>query len=337
MGMTTQATALMRAAVVTRYGSPDVLAVREVPRPVPGPGQLLIAVKATTVSSGDARIRSRRVPPGMGFLMRLALGWNAPRQGILGSECAGVVAEIGPGVTRFRVGDAVVAFPGTSLRAHASFVCLREDGPVVHKPASLSFEQAAALLFSGTTAYHYIHHAARVAPNERVLVVGAAGAVGCAAIQLARLAGAEVTGVCSAESAELVRSLGAHAVIDYRREDFTQSAARYDVVIDCVGSTNYAACARILRPQGRLVRVVCGLWGQLAAPLQGRLSGHRVIAGVAAERVDDVRHLVAQAEAGRYRAVIDSTFPLSRIAEAHARVDSGHKHGSVVITLDDPS
>lgn len=331
--MNKQASRLMRAAVVTRYGSPEVLSLREVPCPVPGPGQILIEVKATTVSVGDARVRARRVPSGMGFLMRLALGWNRPRQPIMGAECAGAVAAVGPGVTRFQPGDAVVAFPGVSLGAHAGFLCMREDGPVAHKPASLSFEQAAALLFGGTAAYHYLHHGAQVAQGDRVLVVGAAGAVGIAAVQLATLAGAHVTGVCSAGSAELVRSLGAQAIVDYGREDFAQQAQTYDVILDCVGDTPYRRCARILRPGGRLLRVVCGLGGLLAAPLQGRLSGHRVIAGVASERPEDVRHLVALAEAGRYRAVIDSTFPFERIAEAHARVDTGHKHGSVVVVL----
>ncbi len=267
--------------------------------------------------------------------MRLAMGWNGPRQPVLGTECAGVVAAVGSGVTRFRVGDAVVAFPGASMGAHAAYVCVPEDGPVAPKPASLPWTEAAALLFGGTTALHYLRHAARVQPGERVLVLGASGAVGVAAVQVARHLGAEVTAVCSAANADLVRSLGATRVIDYQAEDFTRSDARWDVVMDCVGATDYARCGRVLAPGGRLLRVVCDLAGLLAAPFQGRRAGHRVIAGVAAERPEDVRELVVLAEQGAYRAVIDRVVPLGRIAEAHARVDSGRKRGSVVVTLDD--
>lgn len=322
----------MRAAVVTRYGAPDVLILRDVVRPTPGPRELLIRVKATTVSSGDARVRARRVPEGMGLLMRLAMGWSAPRQPVLGTECSGVVEAVGAEVTRFRAGDAVVAFRGAAMGTHAEYVAVREDGAVAPKPEALSWGEAASLLFGGTTALHYLREA-RVKPGERVLVLGASGAVGVAAVQLARVAGAEVTAVCSAANAELVRGLGAARVIDYGAEDFTRGDSRWDVVMDCVGATDYARCARVLAPGGRLLRIVCGLGGLLAAPFQGRLAGHRVIAGVAAERPEDALHLVGLAREGTYRAVIDATVPLQRIAEAHARVDSGRKRGSLVVAV----
>ena len=323
----------MRAAVVTRYGGPEVIALQTLPVPTCGPGEVLVRVRATTVSSGDARVRARRVPEGMGLLARLALGWNVPRNPVLGTECSGVVVAVGSAVTRFRPGDAVVAFTGVAMRCHAEYVCVPEDGAIVPKPASLGWEEAAALLFGGTTAYHYLHHAAGVKPGERVLVLGASGAVGAASVQVARELGAEVTAVCSAANAAMVLGLGATRAIDYGVEDFTRGGARWDVVMDCVGATDYPRCRGVLAPGGRLLRVVCGLGGLLAAPLQGRLSGHRVIAGVAAERPDDVRWLVARAAEGTYRAVIDGVYPFARIAEAHARVDSGRKRGSVVITL----
>lgn len=325
----------MRAAVVTRYGAPDVIALQTRPVPRCGPGDVLVRVRATTVSSGDARVRARRVPEGMGFLMRLALGWNLPRQPILGTECSGEVVAVGAGVTRFRVGDAVVAFTGATMTAHAEYVRLAADGAIAQKPAGLGWEEAAALLFGGTTAYHYLHRGAAVKVGERVLVLGASGAVGVAAVQLARAMGAEVTGVCSAANAALVLGLGATRVIDYAVEDFTRGDARWDVVMDCVGATDYARCRRVLAPGGRLVRVVCGLGGLIAAPFQGRGAGHRVIAGVADERPEDVAALVAMAGEGTYRAVIDGVFPLARIADAHARTDSGRKRGSVVVTLED--
>ncbi len=325
----------MRAAVVTRYGAPEVIALQTRPVPRCGPGDILVRVRATTVSSGDARVRARRVPEGMGLLVRLALGWNVPRQPILGTECSGEVVAIGAGVTRFRVGDAVVAFTGAAMTGHAEYVRLPADGAVAQTPAGLGWEEAAALLFGGTTAYHYLRRAAAVKAGERVLVLGASGAVGVAAVQLARAMGAEVTGVCSAANAALVRGLGATRVLDYAVEDFTRGDARWDVVMDCVGATDYARCHRVLTPGGRLVRVVCGLAGLIAAPFQGRRAGHRVIAGVAAERPEDVAALVAMAGEGTYRAVIDAVFPLARIADAHARVDSGRKRGSVVVTLED--
>ena len=325
----------MRAAVVTKYGPPSTVALRELQRPEPGPRDLLIRVMASTVSSGDARVRARRVPRGMGFPLRLALGWNVPRRPVLGAECAGVVTSVGEEVTRFRVGDEVVAYPGATMGAHATFLRIREDAPLATKPAELSWSEAASLLFGGMTAMHYLRHKAELRPRERVLVLGASGSVGVAAIQIARQAGAEVTAVCSAKNAQLVRELGAAQVIDYHSSDFTQSGGRWDIVMDCVGATDYARCWPVLARRGGLLRVVCGLAGQLAAPFEGRLSGHRVIAGVARERPEDVRAIVALVREGAYRAVVEDTLPLSRIAEAHARVDGGHKRGSIVVTMDE--
>lgn len=325
----------MRAAVVTEYGPPSVIALRELRRPLPGPRDLLIRVKATSVSSGDARVRARRVPAGMGFLMRLAMGWNGPRQPVLGTECSGVVESVGANVTRFGVGDAVVAFPGIDMGAHAAFLCIREDGPVAKKPEALPWNEAASLLFGGLTALHYLRQKAKVRPGERVLVLGASGTVGAAAVQIARHAGAEVTAVCSAPNAALVTDLGATYVIDYHAHDFTKTGRTWDVIMDCVGATDYARCRRVLARGGRLLRVECGLAGQFAAPFQGRFSGHRVIAGAATERAQDVAVLLDLVREGAYRAVIDDAVPLARIAEAHARVDSGHKRGAVVVTMED--
>ncbi len=325
----------MRAAVVTKYGPPSTVALRDVARPEPGPHDLLIRVMASTVSSGDARLRARRVPSGMGFLLRLAVGWNVPRKPVLGTECAGVVTAVGDEVTRYRVGDEVVAYPGATMGAHATFLRIRENGPLATKPEGLSWNEAASLLFGGMTAMHYLHHEAGLRPRERVLVLGASGAVGVAAVQVAKHAGAEVTAVCSEKNAEIVRELGADHVIDYQVRDFTRSGGRWDIVMDCVGATDYARCRPVLARGGRLLRVVCSLAGQLAAPFQGRFSGHRVIAGVAKERPEDVRAIVALVREGAYRAVVEDTLPLSRIAEAHARVDAGHKRGSIVVTMEE--
>jgi len=330
--MTTTEALSMRAAVVTRYGAPDVLQVIRRPRPTPGPGEVLVRVRTSAVNSGDARMRALRVPDGMTLLMRLAVGWRGPRNPILGADFAGEVVALGEGVTAHRVGDAVMGFTGIRLGAHAEYLCVPAANALA-KPPALSWEHAAALLFGGTTAMHYLVHEAKVRPGERVLVLGASGAVGVAAVQVAARAGAVVTAVCGAANAEMVRALGATEVIDYRAEDFTRRDTRWDVVMDCVGATDYPRCAHVLAPGGRLLRVVCGLGGLIAALWQGRRAGHRVIAGVAGERVDDMRALIALAASGAHRVVVDDVLPLDRIADAHARVDGGHKRGSLVLRL----
>lgn len=323
----------MRAACVRRYGGPDQVEVKEVPRPAPRRGEILIRVVATTVNSADWRIRSLEVPGGFRTIMRLAMGFSGPRQPILGTELAGVVEEIGDGVTSFRVGDEVIAVPGAAMGAHAELKVMPAGGKVIPKPASLSFAEGAALCFGGLTALHYLRTQAKLQAGERLLVIGAPGTVGTAALQLSRVLGADVTAVCRGENAPLAEKLGATRVIDYTKSSFTEDPAAYDVIMDCVGATHYRAIRRSLRPRGRFVRVVAGLGGLLAAPLQGRLSGHRVIGGVSTERLEDMRHLADLATQGRYRPVIDSTFPFERIAEAHARVDSRRKRGSVVIEM----
>jgi NADPH:quinone reductase-like Zn-dependent oxidoreductase len=268
----------------------------------------------------------------MQFLGRLALGWRRPRHPVLGTDLAGEVMAIGAGVMQRRVGDAVVAFVGAAMGAHAEFVRLREDA-ALPMPDGLTFEQAAALPFGACTALHYLRRAARLQAGERVLILGASGAVGAAAVQIARHDGAHVTAVCSAANAALVSELGANDVIDYAHEDFTRGAGRWDVVMDCVGATDYARTARVLRPGGRLLRVVCSLGGLFAALWQGRSRGHRVIAGVSPGRVEDLRVALDLARAGALRPVIDATFPLAQVAEAHARVDSGRKRGSVMLRM----
>ncbi|MFO0615958.1 MAG: NAD(P)-dependent alcohol dehydrogenase [Polyangiaceae bacterium] len=200
-------------------------------------------------------------------------------------------------------------------------------------PDGMTWADAAAIPFGACTALHYLRRKGNVRRGERVLVLGASGAVGAAAVQIARHDGAHVTAVCSAGNAELVRGLGAETVIDYAREDFTRGDATWDVILDCIGGTDYRRARRVLRRGGRLLRVVTSLGGQIVAPLQGRLRGHRVIAGVAPGSAEDLAAAIDLARSGALRPVIDATYPLSRVADAHARVDSGRKRGSVVLTL----
>jgi NADPH:quinone reductase-like Zn-dependent oxidoreductase len=322
----------MRAAIYERYGPPEVVNVREVPTPSAGPGEVLIRVRASTVSSGDWRARSLAMPPGFGPLGRLVFGITRPRQPILGTELSGVVEALGENATGFRVGDEVFAFADAGMGCHAEFRSIRASGLIARKPAGLSFEQAAALSFGGMTALKFFRRAV-LARGERVLVNGASGSVGSAAVQLARYFGADVTGVCSAANVELVRGLGARNVIDYSSVDFATTGAQYDVIVDTIGNAPYARVRRSLAHGGRLLGVLSGFSDVLLAPLAGRGSGHRVIAGTSASRVADLQRLTAIAAEGQFTPVIDETFPLERIVDAHRRVETGRKRGSVVVRI----
>lgn len=323
----------MKAAFATAYGGPEVVQLRDVPEPVPKANEVLVRVCATTVSSGDARLRGARFPSGFGAIARLVFGVTRPRQPILGTELSGIVEATGSAVTRFRPGDRVFAFAGAGMRCHAELRCVPETGAIAALPQGFSFEEAAAISFGGTTALYFLRDVAKLQPGERVLINGASGAVGSAALQLARYSGAHVTGVSSAANAELVRSLGASEVIDYRTTDFAASGERYDVILDTVGTAPFSRSRAVLKPQGRLLIIAAGLGELLKSPVQSRTNGLKVAGGTAPDRAEDIAELKRLCDAGAYRPVIDSVLPFARIAEAHARVDTGHKAGSVVVTL----
>lgn len=322
----------MRAYVCTKYGPPEVLELRDVPKPVPKDDEVLIKVRATTVNSGDWRVRSRNVPPGFGLLVRLALGWSGPRQPILGTELAGDVEEVGKSVRAFRAGDAVVAFSGVGMGCHAEYKVIRESAAIVPKPARLTYDEAATLCFGGTTMLDY-YRRGKLKRDDEVLVNGASGTVGVAAVQLAKHFGARVTGVCSTGKVELVRSLGADEVIDYRHSDFTQNGKRYDVIVDTAGTAPYQRSKGSLKDGGALLIVLGGLPETLATLWRGATTRHRFVAGPASENPDDVRTLAALAQSGELKPVIDRRYPFERMLDAHRYVDEGHKAGSVVVTL----
>lgn len=323
----------MNAAVVRRYGPPSVVRVEQIPLPVPGPYDVLIHVRASTVSSADWRMRSLTMPYGFGFAGRLAFGLTAPRKPVLGSELAGDVVAVGASVQQFVIGDAVVAFPGMRLGAHAEYCCLPERAAIVKKPPELSYSAAAALAFGGTTALDFFRRA-KLQSGEQVLVNGASGTVGSAMVQLAVAAGARVTAVCSSANIALMHQLGAARVLDYTRDDFTTDGTYYDVIADVVGTAPYARVRRSLAAGGRLLLVLATLPEMLRTPWISATTQHRVIAGPTAERVEDVRTLVTMAAEGRFAPLIDSSYPLTDIAAAHARVETGRKRGSVVVIND---
>jgi len=319
----------MKAAVYHRYGPPNVIRIEDVPTPDPKPNELLVRVRATTVSAGDARLRSARVPPGFGLMMRLAFGLTGPRRPTLGWDFAGEVAGVGSSVSGFSVGDNVF---GMRMGSHAEYVTVSQTS-VAAMPRNLAFEDATALVFGGMTSLVYLRDKAKIHPGERALINGASGAVGTAAVQLAKHFGATVTAVCSASNAELVRSLGATRVVDYASQDFTQSGETYDVILDAVGNCTFARCEGVLSPGGRLLLVVASLGQMLNAMMRPSRGGRRVLAGVGATRADDLRYLGTLAESGQFKPVIDRTYPFARIADAHAHVDTGRKKGNVIVTF----
>lgn len=321
----------MKAAVYDRYGPPEVVYIKKVPTPQPKDNEVLVRIHATTVNSGDWRVRSLEVPTGFGLIMRLAMGVFAPRNKILGMEFSGVVEAIGKDVTKFQVGDAV--FSGAEFGGHAEYRAVPEDGPIAPKPENLSFEEAAALCFGGVTALHFVRNGAKVQPGESVLVNGASGATGIAAVQIAKHLGAEVTAVCSGANAELVRSFGADHFIDYTQEDFTQSGKTYDVIVDTAGTAPWSVCKNALRPQGRLAVIAGSLWGMIQAPLVSKKGGKSVIPGVAAANAENVAEIANLAAEGVLKPHIEQVYPFDDIVKAHQHVDSRRKKGSVVVSV----
>lgn len=323
----------MKAVVYERYGPPNVLELKEVAKPTPKDNEVLIRTHATTVTSGDCRVRSLHFPVGFGLIARLVLGVSRPRQPILGTELAGEVESVGKDVRKFKVGDQVVAFSGARMGCHAEYKCMPEDGAVVLKPANLTYDEAAAMSFGGTTALDFFRRG-RLQSGDKLLVNGASGGVGTAAVQLAKHFGADVTAVCSTANVELVRSLGANHVVDYTKEDFTENGETYDVVVDTAGTAPFSRSKGSLKERGRLLLVLGRLPDMLQIAWVSMTSNKRIIAGPAAELAEDLRFLAELAEAGKFKPVIDRRYPFEQIAEAHSYVDTGRKKGNVIITLE---
>jgi NADPH:quinone reductase-like Zn-dependent oxidoreductase len=306
----------MRAVVYMRFGPPEVLRLQELEKPAPGDRQVLVRVRATTVTIGDTIMRSLNMPiAGWQKLMaRLYLGILKPRRPILGMELAGDVESVGKKVTRFKPGDPVFASTfAVNFGGYAEYKCFPEDGVLALKPANLSYEEAAAVPGAGQTAWRCLHKG-NIRPGQRVLIYGASGAVGTYAVQLAsHHLSADVTGVCSGANLELVRSLGASQVIDYTRQDFTQSGATYDVVFDAVGKLTPAQGKKALRPGGVCLNVLADSDG--------------------GDKREDLLVLKELVEAGKLKPAIDRVYPLEQIVEAHRYVERGHKKGNVAISV----
>lgn len=323
----------MKAAVHDHYGGPEVVRIAELPTPRPGPGEMLVRVVTTTVSTADWRLRSLDVPRGFRLPVRLMFGWNRPRRPILGTELAGVVTETGSGVTAFAPGDPVVAFVGATLGCHAEYRVVKDTAAIIRKPASLTWDEAGAMCFGGATALWFLREKMAIRTGDRLLVTGASGAVGSAGVQIGRAMGAHVTGVARRENHDLLRSLGADEVRDYRNWAATDDPQGFDAILDVAGKTDPAMLARALRPGGRLGLVVTDLPLMLRAPFIRLGNRRRLITGTAPERREDLSHLSYLAEQGLYRPVVGSVTAFDRIVEAHRITDSGHKRGSAVVRI----
>ncbi len=324
----------MKAAVYRRYGPPEVVQVEEVEKPSPRDNEVLVRIHATTVAAADWRLR--RAKP---FLVRIMSGLWRPKTRILGMEFSGTVESVGKSVTRFRVGDEVFGSTGFKFGAHAEYVCVPEDGLLAMKPVNMTLEEAAAVLFGGISALHFLKQA-KIQPRHKVLIYGASGSVGVFAVQLAKHFGAHVTGVSSTANLELVKSLGADEVVDYTREDFSKAGRVYDVVCDTVGKSGFSRTLRSLKRGGFYLRVGAsgGLLSILGAMLRGMwisvTGAAKVIGGVARASADDLAFLKRLIEAGELRTVIDRRYSLGEIAEAHRYAEAGHKKGHVVVLLE---
>ena len=314
----------MRAVVIDRYGGPEVQRLADVERPVPEDDQVLVKIHATTVNRTDCGLRSAKP-----FITRFITGLVRPKRRILGMELAGEVAAVGAAVSEFQIGDPVFGVKG--FGAHAEFTVIKESSPLVHKPAGLTFEEAAAVCDGACAALSCLRKA-DLREGRSILVYGASGSIGTAAVQLARYFGADVTAVCGTKNVELVRSLGADEVIDYQQEDFTKNGKTYDVIFDAVGKQTFRRCRGSLEPGGMYIatdgfrNIAWALW-------TSRIGDKRAALGIARYKKADVLFLKELIETGRYRAVIDRTYPLEDVVEATRYVETQQKTGNVVLTV----
>ncbi|TFH06526.1 MAG: NAD(P)-dependent alcohol dehydrogenase [Candidatus Thorarchaeota archaeon] len=321
----------MKAIVYEKYGGPEVLQIREVPKPSPKDNEVLIKVHATSVSAADRRMRA--ADP---FLVRLMTGLHKPKKfNILGFDLSGEIEEVGADVTKFKVGDQVFGGAGFNFGAYAEYLNLSEDATLTTKPSNMTFAEAAAVPVGGDTAIYFMKHQGNVQPGQKVLIYGASGSVGTFTIQVAKHLGAEVTAVCSTTNLDLVKSLGADHTIDYTNEDFTKSGETYDVVFDAVGKLSISNSMKALKEEGIFLDAV----GMLRRSVQGKFatmrSSKKVMGGSALELVEDLIYLRELIEDGKLKSVIDRIYPIDEIVEAHRYADTGRKKGNVVITVVD--
>ena len=330
----------MKAIVCTEYGTPDVLQLKEVAKPAPKDNEILIRVYATSVNFGDLMARNFKavsprefnMPFVLWLLAKISFGLNQPKISIPGSEFAGEIESVGKTVKRFKPGDQVFGFSSQIFGAYAEYLCLPEDGVLAKKPVNLTYEEAAVVPYGAIMALSLLRKA-NIQPGQKVLIHGASGGIGSAAVQIARYFGAEVTGVCGTPRLEFVKSLGADKVVDYTREDFTRNGETYDLIFDILGKGSFSRVKNSLKPNGILLYASFKM-KQLVQMLWTSFAGNRkVICAIAPGSTEDLIAIKELIEAGKIKAIIDRCYSLEQTAEAHRYVETGHKKGNVVITV----
>jgi NADPH:quinone reductase-like Zn-dependent oxidoreductase len=324
----------MKAIVHTKYGPPDELQLKEVKKPVPRDNEVLIKIHATTVTTTDCNARNFTfVPKSFMLFARLMFGFKKPKINILGIDLAGEIEAVGKDVKLFKKGDHVFGSPGTKFGSHAEYSCVPENGALAIKPVDMRWEEAAAICLAGNTALFFIRDLAKIQSGQKILIHGASGAIGTYAVQLAKYYGAEVTGVCSATNAKLVKSLGADKVIDYTKEDFTKSDERYDFVFDVVGKTTFSQCKKLLKQNGIYLENMLEISDILRIMWTSITGGKKIKGGVSIERAENLNFFIELIESEKLKPVIDRSFPLEKTTEAFQYVEQGHKKGNVIITI----
>ena len=331
----------MKAAIYTEYGPPEVLHLKELEKPAPRDNEILIRIHATSVNIGDIWARNFREITPSRFTMPLPLwlpsrmyfGFTKPRINILGSEFAGKVEAAGKDVKRFKKGDLVFGYRGQRMGANAEYLCMPEDGLVAIKPANLTYEEAATVPYGALTALSLLRKV-NIQRGQKVLINGASGGIGSAAVQLAKYFGAEVTGVCGTPGMKFVKALGADKVIDYTREDFTKNGETYDLILDTLGKSSFSTCQNSLKRNGiyllasfKMKQLFQMLWTSMG-------NGKKVICALSSESHEDLVLVKTLVEEGKIKSIIDRCYPLEQTAEAHRYVEKGYKAGSVIITME---
>ena len=324
----------MKAIVYTEYGDPEVLRLAQIEKPTPKDDEVLVRVHATSVATGDVNMRNFVfVPQGFGFLARLMLGLRKPRKSVLGLEFAGEVIEVGKSVTRFKVGDHVFGLDSKKMGSYAQYKTVSESVGITIKPESLSYEDAVAIPNGALTALTFLRKLGKIQKGQKILIYGASGSVGIAAVQIAKAFGAVVTGVCSTQNVEMVKSAGADDVVDYTQADFRQNGAVYDIILDTVGKMPFHDCKNSLTPNGTYLAVAGGVREMRQMMGNAMRGGKKVMAGSSSESQEDLIFIKGLVEAGKLKPVVDRCYPLEEMVEAHRYVDSGRKRGNVVISV----
>jgi NADPH:quinone reductase-like Zn-dependent oxidoreductase len=330
----------MKAAIFTEYGSPDVFQIKEIEKPEPKDNEILIRVRAVNINYGDLIVRDFKhlspkdfnMPSLLYWLARIEFGFNKPKINIQGSEFAGKVEAIGKDVTVFKQGDEVFGYLGMKMGANAEYLTMPESGSVTLKPKNMSYEEAVTIPYGGLTALSLLRKA-NIQKGQKVLINGASGSIGSAALQLAKYYGAEVTGVCGTNRMQMVKALGADKVIDYSKEDFTKGSERYDLVFDVLGRTSFDKVKRVLNPNGIYLLASFKSKALLQMLITSKFWDKKVICALSSDTPQDLVTIKELAEAGKIKTVVDRCYPLEKVAEAHRYLESGQRHGNVVLTV----